>query len=282
MSGMPVRDEKTDVSTHYRFGDNWSRFARGLTEEQRASARSELARFVGVERLSGATFLDLGSGSGVHSLAALELGVSSLSAVDFDPESVRTTEEVLRAHAPCNRWSVWRANILTDFAASAERYDIVYSWGVLHHTGSMWQALEQALCLVRPGGYFAVALYNKTPMCPAWTVEKRVFSRLPRFVQSGLTVLFVGLLVLRQLLTFTNPVKWYRGYADSRGMSPYFDAHDWLGGYPYESVDHESLVIWMKTRGVTLEYSYRTKGSIGVFGTPCGEYLFRVGHACQT
>jgi len=274
---MSSPDEKTDVSTHYRFGENWSHFAGGLTMNQRLSAKQDLARFVGEGRIRNASFLDIGSGSGVHSLAALELGASAVLAVDFDPQSVATTRKVLDTYQPNRSWRAERANVLTDFADSVDRYDIVYSWGVLHHTGSMWDALGQARRLVKPGGHLAVALYNKTPLCRLWAIEKRVFSKLPRAVQAVLASSFVCLLAVRKVLLLENPVSWFRNYSSMRGMSPYFDAHDWLGGYPYESVGHDELVQWMKARGGDLVYSHKTQGGIGLFGTPCGEYLFRVG-----
>ena len=39
-------------------------------------------------------------------------------------------------------------------------FDIVYSWGVLHHTGDVWHAIENAASRVKPGGIFYIALYS--------------------------------------------------------------------------------------------------------------------------
>lgn len=272
---MTSKSETTDVSTHYQFGKNWAQFSRLVTPAHIASAERELDRLVGAARLTGASMLDIGSGSGLHSLAALNLGASSVDAVDFDPDSVQTTSAVLTQHAARGRWTARPANILTDFRDAQQRYDIVYSWGVLHHTGAMWEAIAQAAKLVRPGGWFAIALYNKTPLCGLWRIEKRIFTRLPAFVQSLLARLTVGAWMLGKALRLRNPFAWYRNYRQLRGMSVYHDVHDWLGGYPYESVDHETIVRWMKDRGFKLVYSYNTNASLGLLGGGCGEYLFQ-------
>jgi 2-polyprenyl-6-hydroxyphenyl methylase/3-demethylubiquinone-9 3-methyltransferase len=272
---MSTHSETTDVSTHYEFGKNWAQFARLLTASHIASAERELDRLVGASRLADASMLDIGSGSGLHSLAALNLGARRVEAVDFDPDSVRTTTAVLSRHATRGQWTARAANVLTDFIDAPQLYDIVYSWGVLHHTGAMWAALEQAAKLVRPGGWFAVALYNKTPLCGFWRIEKRIFSKLPSFLQALLARMTVFAWMLGKLLRLRNPVAWYRDYRQLRGMSVYHDVHDWLGGYPYESVDRAALTAWMRERGFTLAYDWNTDAGLGLLGGGCGEYLFR-------
>ncbi|HEV8331075.1 MAG TPA: class I SAM-dependent methyltransferase [Steroidobacteraceae bacterium] len=272
---MTTNSETTDVSTHYQFGKNWARFARVLTPAHIASAEHELERLVGAARLAGVSMLDVGSGSGLHSLAALNLGARCVEAVDFDPDSVKTTTAVLSRHATRGQWTARAANVLTDFADAQQRYDLVYSWGVLHHTGAMWQAIGQAARLVRPGGWFAIALYNKTPLCGLWRIEKRIFAKLPRFLQALLAWATVAAWMLGKLLRLKNPIAWYRDYQQLRGMSVYYDVHDWLGGYPYESVDCATLVSWMRDRGFTLVYDHNTDASLGLLGGGCGEYLFQ-------
>ncbi len=125
MSDRLVRD----VSTHFRFGENWHLFAQSLTDKQISDAEFDVAALLGCDNLRGRTFLDIGSGSGLHSLAALRLGARRVLAVDFDPDSVRTSRDVLRRRWHDNNWEVKTQSV---FDLTPERdgvFDIVYSWG---------------------------------------------------------------------------------------------------------------------------------------------------------
>ena len=59
-------------------------------------------------------------------------------------------------------WDVLQGSVLDrEFLSSLGRFSYVYSWGVLHHTGAMWTALDNASTCLESGGLLHVALYNE-------------------------------------------------------------------------------------------------------------------------
>jgi 2-polyprenyl-6-hydroxyphenyl methylase/3-demethylubiquinone-9 3-methyltransferase len=120
--------------------------------------------------IAGASLLDIGCGSGLHALAALRLGASKVLAVDVDPDSVATATSVLAHRAAEQAWTVRQQSILRT-EPDMGLFDIVYSWGVLHHTGDLARALRNVTALVAPGGLFVCALYRRTLLDPFWIRE---------------------------------------------------------------------------------------------------------------
>lgn len=260
------------MSERYDFGRNWSAFSEAVSESAIAHAKTDLKRLVGDP--AGKTFLDIGSGSGLHSLAALLLGAKKVVALDFDPDSVATSERVIQKHCQDGDWIVMRDDILAPERIPDEQFDIVYSWGVLHHTGDMWRAIENSLRYVATGGLFAVALYMKTPCCGLWWHEKRLYSRY-RVIRPLVRSVYTMLMLARHAAKGDNPVGIIRNYSTQRGMSFVHDIDDWLGGFPYESVEAPELEAFLQQRSFSLERSFNTKAGIGLMGTGCGEWAFR-------
>lgn len=264
----------TGLESHFAFGENWSDFAATLGEAQIARAVESLARLLPADELAGRSVLDIGSGSGLSSLAALRLGARSVLALDIDPASVETTSRVLAAHAPGADWSVRAANVLEISPAELGQFDVVHSWGVLHHTGDMWRAVERAAAFVRPGGLLAIALYRKTPACGAWREAKRLYSAAPAWAQAPARWLFSAALLGGLALRGTNPVAYVREYRRRRGMSFRHDVHDWLGGYPYESAAPEEVLAKAARLGLTQRRALLIPQTRGLFGSGCDEFVF--------
>lgn len=233
--------ECSDRPLRYGFGENWARFAEDALNETRIeAAESSLRRMLMRDSLCGAMFLDIGSGSGLFSLAAVRLGARKVVSFDVDPDSVRTTTALRKKHGDPENWVVLSGSILDrTFVSRLERADIVYSWGVLHHTGSMWTAIDQAADLVQPRGVLAIAIYNDVERrfggSAMWSRVKRFYNKAHPTIRRSMEFGYLSGLLLRRLVSGRNPIRLYKEYdTDGRGMSLLHDVRDWLGGYPYE------------------------------------------------
>lgn len=262
----------TDRQTHYAFGENWARFVAGLNDTQIDRAAAGIGRLLG-DAMVGRSFLDLGCGSGLHALAALRLGAASVTAVDIDPRSADTARALLSRYAAGQPWTVETRSAF-DLMPDADGYDIVYSWGVLHHTGDLRRAIECAAALVRPGGRLVLALYRRTPMCRFWRLEKRLYSQSPAWLRAVADMALASMIVFALSATGRNPVRYIRAYSSARGMSFLTDVRDWLGGYPYESAAPSEIDGMVKTLGFTTERFFPCNTRVGLLGVGCDEYVF--------
>jgi 2-polyprenyl-6-hydroxyphenyl methylase/3-demethylubiquinone-9 3-methyltransferase len=266
--------ESTDLlrqESHFAFGKNWASYATLVTESQITEAVNGLRKLVG-DSLVGKRFLDIGCGSGLHSLAALRLGAAEVTSLDIDPDSVATTRQMLEMHAPGKAWSVAQRSVFDLDAATMGQYDMVYSWGVLHHTGDMYRALRIAASLVAPRGQFVFALYRYTRMCWFWKLEKRWYTKASAGAQKFAQSVYVQLFRLAKGPSFKGYVENYRS---NRGMDFYHDVHDWMGGWPYESISPaqvQRLMEQLKLHEVRAFTYPRT--SSGLFGSGCDEYVY--------
>src|SRR6202051_1144836 len=148
-----ARGEEVDSGERFQVGRNGSQFLESLNDEQIGRAEESLKQMLNAESLRGKSFLDIGSGSGLFSLAARRLG-ARIHSFDYDPHSFASTAELRRRYFPEDtQWRVEQGSVLEKpYLEALGQFDIVYSWGVLHHTGSMWQALENVVPIVKPGG----------------------------------------------------------------------------------------------------------------------------------
>ena len=261
----------------FEFGRNWSRFLELLDEARISTAEESLRDWLEVETLEGKSFVDIGSGSGLFSLAARRLG-ARVHSFDFDPQSVACTAELKRRYfAADNMWSVEEASALDPrYLATLGTFDIVYSWGVLHHTGRMWEALENVHPLVAEHGKLFIALYNDTGSQSArWRWIKRTYNSVPGFLKSPFAFIVSApeelKALLRSLVTLRpgQYVKSWTHYDERRGMSRWRDIIDWVGGYPYEVSTPDEVFEFFKARGYRL-----TKMNCGNVGLGCNQFVF--------
>ena len=266
----------TDLDSHFKFGENWADYARTITKEKIAVAIQEISVLLDMDSLEGKTFLDVGCGSGIHSLAALALGAKKVIALDIDPDSVKTTHDVLSKNSVNNNWECFELSVFELDALKLGKFDVVYSWGVLHHTGDLWRAVEKTAFLVQDSGFLAIAIYIKTPFCWVWKWEKRLYSKFPRFLQKICLNFFASVWLLGKLVKGINPVRYIREYHGNRGMNFFHDCHDWLGGYPYESATPDEVIRALSNHGFKLLRKFKTDPPLGVFGTWCAEYVFQM------
>ncbi len=253
----------------FRFGANWARFLKTVDEARIDAAVSSLKEMLRVRDLAGKMFLDVGSGSGLFSLAARRLGAGVLS-FDFDPESVACTEELKRRYdAGSEDWQVRQGSVLNrEFLDRLGQFDVVYAWGVLHHTGNMWQAMENVAGLVKPGGLLFLAIYNDQGLRSSyWRTVKRLYNK-NRALRGLMTAMHLWYLYLVRLLVRLV----LRKGKPQRGMSLWHDALDWLGGYPFEVAGPERVAAFYEARGFRLA-TLRTCGK----KSGCNEYVLERG-----
>ncbi|MGH8278469.1 MAG: class I SAM-dependent methyltransferase [Gammaproteobacteria bacterium] len=283
------RKDTLSAAPHFAFGKNWANYAEMIGESQVTGAVRGLTRLLGGGRLDGKRFLDIGSGSGLHSLAALKLGAAEVLAVDIDVDSIATTKAVLARYAPGANYTVREADVFDMDATHEGGFDVVYSWGVLHHTGDLHRALRCAANLTRPGGQFLFAVYRKTLLCSVWRLEKHWYADAGPGTQKALRVIYLGLFRMGLWTTgrrFHTYVAAYR----ARGMDFHHDVHDWLGGYPYESMLPAEVAKLMNELGLMpvrafvreTHFSRRFGRHPGLLGSGCDEYVYARPAAAQS
>jgi 2-polyprenyl-3-methyl-5-hydroxy-6-metoxy-1,4-benzoquinol methylase len=263
------------TETRFGFGENWRRFLEKLNEERIVAATNSLQSLLGGRSLAGKTFLDLGSGSGLSSLVAVRLGASRVHSFDYDQGSVACTRELKRRFSPeAQHWTIEAGSVLDRaYLQSLATWDVVYSWGVLHHSGAMWEAMDNVAPLVGPGGILYIAIYNdQGPTSVVWRRVKSFYNRGPLakwMILSTLIPYFVLRGVGGDVLRGRDPTRRYRDYQQNRGMSLVHDWLDWLGGFPFEVAKPESVLEFYRSRGFQLERLKTCGGSLG-----CNEFVF--------
>ncbi len=253
----------------FSFGENWASFSQGLTEAHIQEAMRSLVNLLGKNTLEGNSFLDIGCGSGLFSIAAVRLGARNVLGVDIDPLSIETSQRnAIRwlSETDLNKISLRQGSVLEEEEVTSwGTFDIVYSWGVLHHTGKMWKALENAARAVRPRGLLIIAIYNRHWSSPLWRWIKRLYNRLGKQGRQVMIWSFFPLIVVAKwLVTFRNPFKM------RRGMDFLHNVVDWLGGYPYEYASIEEVRNALLKLGFEVLAIYPAKVPTG-----CNEFVCR-------
>lgn len=270
-------DTSPGSAARFEFGANWRRFIDVVDDERVTIAEDAVKDAVGADRLDGKTFLDIGCGSGLFSLGAHRLGADVYS-FDYDSESVAAAREIQRRFVGSDAWPIEQGSVLD--AAHMDglgTFDVVYSFGVLHHTGAMWDAIAAAEARVAPGGTLYISLYNdQDRVSTMWRLIKQVYNRLPRAVRPLYVAIVstpreIGSLVLATLAG--RPSRYIEGwtrYRSARGMSRWHDMVDWVGGLPFEVAQPGDVVNKLVQDGFVLTRLVTVGRRLG-----CNEFVFQ-------
>ena len=262
---MTTHADELARGERFDFGENWTRFLRLLDDDRIAAAEAGLRGMLGVADLRGKSFLDIGSGSGLMSLAARRLG-AAVTSFDYDPKSVACTGELRRRYfADDPSWRVMSGSVLdAAFMNGLGAFDIVYSWGVLHHTGHMWDAIRNAAGRVAPGGSFFIAIYNDQGFRSRyWRAVKKIYNR-NRLGRIAMTIAHIPNVFLARVVVRALTGR----LGGNRGMSLWYDMHDWLGGYPFEVATPKAIIDFVTPLGFAVAKTNCTRR----YG--CNEFVF--------
>ncbi len=256
----------------FSFGKNWEQFIHAHFSEDRIEiARQHLLNFLDLKDLAGMYFLDIGCGSGIHSLAAFKSGARQIISFDVDPYSVATTKQIRERYGSPPHWQVVHGSILDEqFIRTLQPADIVYSWGVLHHTGNLWQAIRNAATFLKPGSIFYIAIYDKTPDTPYWKAIKKKYNRSTKVRKKLMECSYVWRTFFKttSITRLMQSISYIKNYQTSRGMAFWTDVKDWLGGWPYEPATQEEICgfcegilglerVKVKTGEANIEYLFK-------------------------
>jgi 2-polyprenyl-3-methyl-5-hydroxy-6-metoxy-1,4-benzoquinol methylase len=275
-SKKPVETYEAIYKDNFSFGHNWKNLLAKMSPERILLAKKSLTDFTKLKSFKGKVFLDFGCGSGLFSLAAVELGAKKVISVDIDDNSIYCTTKLREKHKVSNaKWQIVKGSALDKkFVNNLPKADITYSWGVLHHTGKMYEAITNVASTSKKKGLFYLAIYNDFHGIPfssrQWVSIKRTYNNSGKFRKKLIKAGYVTIILAGLVTHLRNPYSYIKNYAKNatRGMDFFIDVEDWLGGYPYEYATAEQIVNFCKTKGFELVNLKKTARE------GCNEFLF--------
>ncbi len=265
--------------TRFGFGKNWKNFLQDYSKIRLNEASKSICQATKLKTLEKMTFCDVGSGSGLFSAAAaVNLKAKAVYSFDYDKDSVESTKLLKSKIDPNNKnWTIDQGSVLDlPYIKKLGTFDMVYSWGVLHHTGAMYQAFDNVCHLVKPGGLLFISIYNDQGVTSKiWHLIKKIYNKSGCIGKK--LMIFITFLrcwsktILIDTLKHGNPLKTWKNYPNNnmRGMSAYYDLIDWVGGYPFEVASSGKVSKYFESKGFSLQYLKDCNGGLG-----CNEFIF--------
>ncbi len=256
----------------FDFGENWKDFSVKAINSQRIEESLKAFReLIDNKELNNETFLDIGFGQGLGLLNATLLGAKTVGC-DINPKCGEVLQynknkypDLADKQIPVVIGSINETKTVNEIKRICNQFSIVHSWGVLHHTGSMWKSIDISCNLVKSGGWFILAIYNKHWSSILWKYIKWFYNVSPKFIKwLMIKIFYIIIFAAKFLVTFKNPLK------KERGMNFYYDIIDWLGGYPYEYATHNEIKDYVEKKGFKM-----IKSKTPEVPTGCNEFIFQ-------
>jgi SAM-dependent methyltransferase len=162
-----VEDHKQQIARYWNsqpcgssFGGDASRgtaefFSR--TEAARYQREAFIARFARFSAWRGKSVLEVGCGTGCD-LSMFGRHGARVVGVDLTPNSAALAAQRLRHHGAAGLVMVGDCEQLP---FDDDIFDLVYSWGVIHHTPNTERAVAEIIRVAKPGGSVTVMIYNR-------------------------------------------------------------------------------------------------------------------------
>ena len=252
----------------FRFGENWNHYLQNLTEDDILGAQQDIDFWLGKDNIKGKKVIDIGSGSGVHSLSFYLSEASEIFSFDYDKGSVEATKKLWEKEGKPDNWTISEGSILdSNFIEDLGKFDIIYCWGVLPFTGKQWDALDNACKLVAAKGKIWISLYTAGDKFERHYKMKVRYNNGSNFKKKYMRSKFIFKYMAKKLLKFENPMNWNEPVG--RGMNKYNDLVDWLGGLPYEVAEPDDVIKFCSERDLVLD-RIKVKGQ-----GACSIYVFQ-------
>lgn len=253
-------EKRMNDDKRFEFGKNWHHYIeKNFSTERVNVSKQHMLSFLQRDNLNDITFLDIGCGSGLHSLAALQSGAKKIYGLDYDINSVKATQFIRNKVGEPSNWSVEQGSVLDEaYMSGLPQFDLVYSWGVLHHTGDVWTAMRIAAQRVKVDGLFYIALYSadvqKTPGPEFWLDIKRKYIASSTIKRRYMELWYVWRFCMNFSITKLPAfIRRARNHKHERGMNIFTDIRDWLGGWPMEFVWDKDAISFCEKMGFKLE-----------------------------
>jgi len=144
---------ETDKATSIPFTKNYH----DQIEDYRYSMTPEVFEFAQFTRYSGKKVLEVGVGAGTDFCQWVKAGCI-ITGIDLTSEAVKNTASKL-ASQNLSGYDL-RVADAENLPFKDETFDLVYSWGVIHHTANMQKALEEVCRVTKRNGEIKLMLYN--------------------------------------------------------------------------------------------------------------------------
>jgi len=258
----------------FDFGKNWLNFSKNaLTTEKVEQAKQDFEKLFHEIELPGKSFVDIGFGQGLSLLIAKQKGATVVGC-EINPTCEQALKQTLTYFPEFKltdiawiKGSILNQGTVEELLQHYENkgFDVVHSWGVLHHTGKIQKSIQNASSLVKENGYLIISIYNKHWTSPIWLVIKWLYNQLPSILQKAVAYLFYPIIWLaKYLVTGENPTKM------NRGMNLFYNVVDWVGGYPYEYASKDEMLHLIEPLGFELIHFVSAQVPTG-----CNEFIFK-------